>query len=212
MIYFSPIPSDTIAGIKRFGRLSLMLPIFIIVAACDSASSNTAASGNRTQATSANSALNTAKALQDNDAKEASSDNEIDASDEGQSLIVATQSDDATLTRRTPMISDKRDGSSTLQATLMGDYGGMLPCSSCDSIDSTLNLFANGSVVKTSIYNNSETSKVPLVESGVYRQDGNTITIVYENKNIESYRIQDNHLIMMDEDKNLDADYTLWRK
>ena len=51
-----------------------------------------------------------------------------------------------------------------------------------------------------------------MTESGIYRQDNNVITIVYERKNIETYQIQDNHLIMMDEYKNPDEDYALARQ
>jgi uncharacterized lipoprotein NlpE involved in copper resistance len=94
----------------------------------------------------------------------------------------------------------------------MGDYGGIVPCVSCGSIDVTLNLFADGSVSKTSIYNNPESPRAPLLESGIYRQDNDTITIVYEEKKIETYHIQDNHLILMDEEKNPNNDYILSRK
>ena len=94
----------------------------------------------------------------------------------------------------------------------MGDYGGIVPCASCDNIDITLNLFADGSVLKTSVFNDEEPTNPPLLESGVYRQDDNKITIVYENKNIETYQIRDNHLIMMDADKNPNDDYTLSRR
>ena len=38
------------------------------------------------------------------------------------------------------------------------------------------------------------------------------ITIVYEKKNIETYQVQDNHLIMMDEYKNPDENYALARQ
>lgn len=214
MIYFVLEFSTITAVIKRYRRLLLMLPVFMILAGCDSTSSPIDSKSNTTQGTSVSSERYTdrqdaAKDLQYNDEQDL--DNEMDDGAEGQSLIAAARSDNNKDTQQSPMISRKRDDS-TLQATLMGDYGGMLPCSSCDSIDSTLNLFADGSVRKTSIYNNPETPKAPLVESGIYRQDNNTITIVYENKNIEAYRIQDSHLVMIDENENLDADYTLARK
>ncbi|WP_227679561.1 copper resistance protein NlpE N-terminal domain-containing protein [Psychrobacter sp. Pi2-51] len=131
--------------------------------------------------------------------------------DTGQSLISAAQPTDDTHARSVPMISESNNDSA-LQATLMGDYGGMVPCSSCDNIDITLNLFADGSVLKKSLYNNAEPPRQPLLESGIYRQDNDTITIVYESKNIETYHIQDNHLVMIDEYKKPDNDYTLSRK
>ena len=101
---------------------------------------------------------------------------------------------------------------STLQATLMGDYGGIVPCESCSNIDITLNLFSDGSVLKTSVFNHAEPARAPLLESGVYRQDDDMITIVYERKNIETYHIKDNLLIRLDADKNPDDDYSLARK
>ncbi|MGP4849179.1 hypothetical protein ACTXGQ_34100, partial [Marinobacter sp. 1Y8] len=73
-------------------------------------------------------------------------------------------------------------------------------------------LFADGSVLKASYYHNPEKPKTPLLESGIYRQDNDKITIVYEGKNIETYHIQDNHLIRIDEHDNLEDDYTLSRK
>lgn len=211
--------STTPVKIKRFGRLFLALPFSILLIGCDSSSSTVpAASDNNAQAASVKNAQNTdseAAALAFRDAHSSADDSDDDEDegdlDEGQSLIAAAKSDDNAHTRRTQMFSGARNNS-TLQATLMGDYGGILPCAFCDNIDITLNLFANGSVAKTSIYNNPELPKLPIVESGIYRQDGNTITVVYENKTIESYRIQNNHLIMIDEDQQPDADYTLSRK
>lgn len=180
---------------------------------CDGSSSTTPDTDNSTvtQTASVDNAQTTAEATQNSDGYDANSDNKLSSVDEGQSLISAAKIDDSGQTQRTPMISGTRNNS-TLQATLIGDYVGMLPCSFCDNIDITLNLFADSSVLKTSFYNNAESPKAPSAESGIYRQDNDTITIVYENKNIETYRIQDNHLVMMDKDKNPDADYTLSRK
>ncbi|WP_201558709.1 copper resistance protein NlpE [Psychrobacter sp. 72-O-c] len=214
MMYFTLFFSVINVFIKRFGRLLLALPFFMLLIGCDSSSSTTSDTDNSTvaQTASVDSAQNTAESRQNNDGNNnANSDNESSGVDEGQSLISAAKVGDGAQTQRTPMISGTRNNS-TLQATLIGDYIGMLPCLFCDDIDITLNLFADGSMLKTSVYNNPESPKVPLVESGIYRQDGNTITIVYENKNIETYRIQDNHLVMLDKDKNPNADYTLSRK
>lgn len=137
------------------------------------------------------------------------SDNVLANDSTGQSLM-SVASTDASV-QRTPMISAPGTGS-TLQATLIGDYKGMLPCESCDGINMTLNLLSDGSVVKTNIYENPVTPTAPLIESGVYRQDDNTIIVVYDNKNIEMYRIENNHLIMLDEHKKPNPDYTLSRK
>lgn len=127
------------------------------------------------------------------------------------SLLEAANANDEKLqTARSPMIAEKRDDSA-LQATLIGDYIGMLPCSSCDGITLSLNLYADGSIKKTSDYKNPQTPPLSLVENGIYRQDDNIITIVYEDKEIETYIIKDNHLIIM-ENKTPNADYTLSRK
>ena len=137
------------------------------------------------------------------------SDNVLTNDSAGQSLM-SIASTDASV-QRSPMISAPGTDS-TLQATLIGDYKGMLPCESCDGINMTLNLLADGSAIKTNIYENPVTPTAPLIESGVYRQDDDTIIVVYDDKNIEMYRIENNHLIMLDEYKKPDPDYTLSRK
>ncbi len=212
MIYFSPTCSNTLTILKRGGRCLLALPLCVLLIGCDSTSS----SGDKGMTTKVapidhveeNSAQASAENLSETNLLNAGS--ELDKVSEGQSLIAAAQSSNGahphqSLTRSEP-------GNGTLQATLMGDYGGMVPCKSCDSTDITLNLFADGSVLKTSIDNNPEMPNAPLFEPGVYRQDNDMITIVYEDKNIEAYHIQDNHLVLMDEHKKPNNDYTLSRK
>ena len=199
--------------IRRFWRLLLSLSFAVLLFGCDSHSStskadNTAAVQTVNEAAHANAETkNVTTATLKKDSAAVVSDN----NDEGQSLIAAANPDVDSSTRRSPMIADRR-ADSTLQATLIGDYMGMLPCSFCDGIAITLNLFSDGSMLKTSIYENPQSLKMPLVESGVYRQDQNIITIVYEKKNIETYYIQDNHLLRMDENNVPDVNYTLSRK
>ena len=206
MIYFPSTSSTTLTVISRCMRSLLAVPVCLLLASCDSASSST--NNEMTQSVAINNAgvQNDEAAGLNNKAKDLAdkTDNE-----EGQSLIAAANPNDNT--HSAPMISAS-SSDSTLQATLMGDYGGMVPCASCDNIDITLNLFADGSVLKTSVFHNAEPAQPPLLESGVYRQDSDMITIVYEKKNIETYQIKDNHLVMMDEDKTPDNDYTLSRK
>lgn len=126
---------------------------------------------------------------------------------EAQSLIAVARPDDAAQAKHAISYDD-----SELQATLMGNYGGTLPCTFCDDVDVTLNLFADSTVLKTSVYNNPETPRAPLMESGIYRQDIARITIVYHNQAIESYQIQDNHLLMIDENQNVNHDHRLSRQ
>ncbi|KAA0913438.1 copper resistance protein NlpE N-terminal domain-containing protein [Psychrobacter sp. ANT_WB68] len=206
MITFSPISSSAIMTISRSVRPLLALPVCLLLMSCDSASSST---NKTTQGTPINSLQQTD--LQNDQFQESNANDVVNEAshEEGQPVIAATNLADST--RRVPMISGSNNDS-MLQATLMGDYGGIVPCDSCDNITITLNLFSDGSVLKTSLFNHAEPARAPLLESGVYRQDDDMITIVYERQNIETYHIKDNLLIMMDADKNPDDDYTLSRK
>ncbi len=212
MIYFIPLFS-TRNHIRRFGSLVLVLPICVLLTGCDNRIAPY--NGDDTSSLEATADDNTDNTVDDT-ATVNTADNQDDAPveaivDEGTPLISAakpaSQADEASSLSPLEGSSDNM-----LQATLIGDYIGILPCSFCESTQVTLNLFSDGSVVKTSIYSNPNSPKVPLVESGVYRQDSHMITIAYTNQTIESYRIQDNHLVMMSEDKTAKPDYTLSRK
>ena len=210
MIYSVPICSSTLTILKRSGHCLLALPLCVLLIGCDSTSSNHDKGVTTKIAPIDYVEDNSSQVAAENlvESNLLSADSKLDIVAEGQSLIAAAQSSNDV--HQSLAYSKLND--SALQATLMGDYGGMVPCNSCDSTDITLNLFADGSVLKTSIYNNPKTPRVPLIDSGVYRQDNDTITIVYEDKNIEAYHIQDNHLVLMDEYKNPNNDYTLSRK
>ena len=210
MIYSVPICSSTLTILKRGGHCLLVLPLCVLLVGCDSTSSNHDKGVTTKIAPIDYVEDNSSQVAAENlvESNLLSADSKLDIVAEGQSLIAAAQSSNDV--HQSLAYSKLND--SALQATLMGDYGGMVPCNSCDSTDITLNLFADGSVLKTSIYNNPKTPRVPLIESGVYRQDNDTITIVYEDKNIEAYHIQDNNLVLMDEYKNPNNDYTLSRK
>lgn len=220
MIYSAPVFASLITTIKRCRRLLLPLPLCVALFGCDNQASSTPTINDEVISQPAPSdtpkkvetepSLNQIEDLDnplETDTIAADADDNEDA---GQSLMAAAKFDDSATSRRSPMISEQRNH--TLQATLIGDYVGMLPCGSCDSIAVTLNLFSDGSVLKTSIYDIPETPTVPIAESGIYRQDNDTITIVYEKDHIETYRILDNHLVMLGSDKEPDADYTLSRK
>ncbi len=133
-----------------------------------------------------------------------------DLEDEGASLMDSANTGDSEKKQRSPMIAEKR-ADSALQATLIGNYTGVIPCATCDEINLTLNLHSDGTVKQTSVYENSNVALSPLIETGVYRQDNDMITIVYDQENIDSYLIQGNHLIMLDANKQPHADYTLSR-
>ena len=216
MKYFISTPLVITSSIKRLGSLLLPLSLCVILIGCDSQSSTTAAAHNASMKQS----LTDSKARHDNthDSMQVDNGNEsiaaadnIASVDEGDSLMASAKPDSPdnnVQSRRTPMISNA-SMSNELQATLIGDYVGILPCSFCTGVSVTLNLFADGSITKTSIYENPNTPKVPLIEQGIYRQDDATITVAYENNQIESYRIESNHLIMLNDDDTLNTDYTL---
>ena len=216
MISISSFSDSAMSKTKRVRSLLVTLPLTLVLISCDNTSStspevndnnaNSEASSTDV-APNANEPRSENTTLTDQTAETISDDKSV-SSEEGQSLISAAKTDNNAYNQRST--TSRTDG--MLQATLMGDYGGMLPCSSCDNIDVTLNLFADGSVTKTSIYKNAQPSKGPYVESGIYRQDVDKITIVYQKKHVETYLIQDNHLIMLDEANEPDDDYTLSRK
>ncbi|WP_227686408.1 copper resistance protein NlpE N-terminal domain-containing protein [Psychrobacter sp. NG27] len=206
MIYLASIRSIT-SAVSRWHLSILAVPLCVLLVGCDSASSNADQEMMTKMASVEQNDLS--NSLQSSDGSQSDSDN-LDEVTEGQSLIAAAQfSNDA---YKPSSATQSESKSSMLQATLMGDYGGMVPCIDCDSIDITLNLFADGSVLKSSSYHNTERPRKPLLESGIYRQDNDKITIVYENKNIEAYQIQDNHLVLLDKQDNPDNDYTLSRQ
>ncbi|MEN6669585.1 copper resistance protein NlpE N-terminal domain-containing protein [Psychrobacter sp. B38] len=215
MIYFALTHANRPTVIKRLSCALLVLPLCLVLSSCDSASSNDSKGLNTKVALSDNlenaDTQDLTQSLQDTDNYQSDAD-AVDKVAEGQSLIAAAQSVNDAHTNQSLMSAESNNRSNTLQATLMGDYGGIVPCGSCSSIDVTLNLFSDGTVLKTSVYNNPENPRGPLTESGVYRQDNDTIIIVYEDKKLETYNIQDNHLLLLDEDDNANTDYILSRQ
>ncbi len=189
---------------KSYGRLLISLSFCVLLLGCDSQSASTTNPESKTTSSADN---------------EVAQETELEKSrvtgqqeeDEGTSLMNAAKSNDSDKRRSSPMIAEKRDDSA-LQATLIGDYTGMLSCSTCNGITWNLNLYSDSTVKKTTVYSSPHTPQSPLVESGIYRQDNNMITIVYDKENIETYNIQDNHLVKLDANKRPDADYTLSRK
>lgn len=206
-IYFAPIYTHTMTSIKRARCLLLVLPVCASILGCDSHS--TPFDERSVTKSSLQNATHDEEASNIN-SSDIGGDDEV-SPESGESLMTAAAPVDKSQSSRAPMIAESNN-SSSMRATLIGDYVGMLPCSFCDTIEVTLNLFADGSVLKTSLYQNPKTPRLPLVESGIYRQDNNMITIVYSDQRIESYRIQNSHLVLLDDNKAPDADYTLTLK
>lgn len=202
MIYFSPTLTTVMTPLKRARGVLLALSACALMLGCDSHSTPFDES-----TVTKSSIQDTAKSSQE-EASDTTDEADIESSDTGESLIASAKPSVRSNAKRAPMIAES-DENSSMRATLIGDYVGMLPCDTCDTVKVTLNLFADSTVLKTSIYQNPETPKVPLVESGIYRQDNNEITIVYNDQRIESYRIQNSHLVLLDDDKSPDTDYTL---
>ncbi|WP_343778610.1 copper resistance protein NlpE N-terminal domain-containing protein [Psychrobacter aestuarii] len=125
----------------------------------------------------------------------------------GRPLLASAQSD----TDVDTATNNKDKEAYSLEATLIGDYGGTVPCGDCERIDVTLNLFSDGSVAKTSVYQHQTDKPQSTTQSGIYRQDERTITIVYENQELDSYHIDGNYLVRLNDDDQPDDDYTLSR-
>ena len=128
----------------------------------------------------------------------------------GRPLLASAQSDE-----REPLPNeyqtDNAESSYSLGATLIGDYGGTVPCRNCERVDVTLNLFSDGSVAKTSVYQNQGDKPQSVTQSGIYRQDEHVITIVYDDQDLESYHIEGNYLVQLNADDRPNDDYTLSR-
>lgn len=204
------MPSDNKSRCSLIIKLS-SLSLCLFLTACDSSSFASNVDKQNNQITTDSQAPDQTA----NDYSESSESEPVNAlynaqPIEGQSLMAAAKSD------RKSSLSDfsghDKNTNNMLEATLIGDYAGTVPCSSCDHTEVTLNLFADGSIIKTSLNSDPQIPKTLLIKKGIYRQDGRIITIVYKDQNIENYDIQDNHLVLMNNDKQPDADYTLSRK
>lgn len=206
MIYFSSKYSMVTTKDSPHLSLKILIPISLcaLLLGCDSHSSSPSTSIDKSMLAATNSENSTNK----NPEKAIEDQNLESVEAKGESLIMAAKSD-----KKSSSSHSLSDSSSTptsqMQATLIGDYVGVMPCSFCDSTQVLLNLFSDGLAVKTSVYNNPKQPRAALTENGIYRQDNDTITIVYDDQRIESYLIQNNHLVFLDDNKVADSDYTL---
>ena len=214
MIYIASTYTTMLTVIRRCSLPLLAVPLCLLLSSCDTASSNSdqdmIAKLQSTDTRTNTEPQHIAPDLQNNLISEIAANDTADESTEAQSLIAVAQSSHDGQT--TPSIPNAESSNSALQATLMGDYGGMVPCADCDRIDVMLNLFSDGSVTKSSIYQNPIQPRLPLIESGVYRQDQDKITIAYEGGRIESYHIRDNHLVLEGMQNTPNDDYILSRQ
>ena len=209
MIYFSSKYSMVTTKCSPRLSLKILMPISLcaLILGCDSYSSSPSPSTDKSMLA----ATNSEKSTNNNSDKATKDQNLESAESEGESLIATAKSDKKSSLSHS--LSDSQSTSSSqMQATLIGDYVGVMPCSFCDSTQVLLNLFSDGSMAKTSVYNNSKQPRASLTENGIYRQDNDIITIVYDDQRIESYLIQNNHLVLLDENKVADTDYTLSRQ
>ncbi len=208
MIYSFPKFATTTAHCGFRSTLKLLLPLSIcaLLAGCDSHSSTPSTDKRMMIASKQSDAI-----AAEQETIDPTSDSDGTSSEEDESLISTAKSD-----RKSSVDRSSSDATTTndsqMQATLIGDYKGVMPCSFCSSTEVLLNLFADGSVVKTSIYDNPKEPTDSLIENGIYRQDDDKITIVYDDQRIESYIIQNNHLVLLDDNNIADDDYTLSRQ
>ena len=208
MIYsFSKFATTTAhCGFRSTLKLLLPLSLCALLAGCDSHSSTPSTNEKMMIASKQSDAI-----AAEQETIDPTSDSDGTSSEEDESLISTAKSD-----RKSSVDRSSSDATTTndsqMQATLIGDYKGVMPCSFCSSTEVLLNLFADGSVVKTSIYDNPKEPIDSLIENGIYRQDDDKITIVYDDQRIESYIIQNNHLVLLDDNNIADDDYTLSRQ
>ena len=208
MTYLFPKFATTTAHCGFRSTLKLLLPLSFcaLLAGCDSHSSTPSTDKRMMIASKQSDAI-----AAEQETIDPTSDSDGTSSEEDESLISTAKSD-----RKSSVDRSSSDATtindSQMQATLIGDYKGVMPCSFCSSTEVLLNLFADGSVVKTSIYDNPKEPTDSLIENGIYRQDDDKITIVYDDQRIESYIIQNNHLVLLDDNNIADDDYTLSRQ
>jgi hypothetical protein len=208
MIYsFSKFATTTAhCGFRSTLKLLLPLSFCALLAGCDSHSSTPSTDKRMMIASKQSDAI-----AAEQETIDPNSNSDGTSSEEDESLISTAKSD-----RKSSIDRSSSDATTTndsqMQATLIGDYKGVMPCSFCSSTEVLLNLFADGSVVKTSIYDNPKEPTDSLIENGIYRQDDDKITIVYDDQRIESYIIQNNHLVLLDDSDIADDDYTLSRQ
>ena len=192
-------------ALARLLKLLLPLSLCALLAGCDSHSS-TPSTDKRMMIASKERCYCCRAGITD-----PTSDSDGTSSEEDESLISTAKSD-----RKSSVDRSSSDATTTndsqMQATLIGDYKGVTLSLFCSSTEVSANLFADGSVVKTSIYDNPKESTDSLIENGIYRQDDDKITIVYDDQRIESYIIQNNHLVLLDDNNIADDDYTLSRQ
>jgi hypothetical protein len=208
MIYsfskFATTPAH--CGFRSTLKLLLPLSLCALLAGCDSHSSTPSTNEKMMIASKQSDAI-----AAEQETIDPNSNSDRTTSEEDESLISTAKSD-----RKSSVDRSSSDATTTndsqMQATLIGDYKGVMPCSFCSSTEVLLNLFADGSVVKTSIYDNPKEPTDSLIENGIYRQDDDKITIVYDDQRIESYIIQNNHLVLLDDNNIADDDYTLSRQ
>ena len=125
---FSPTCYFAVTAIRRCTRPLLAVPLCILLMSCDSASS----SNNKATQTAPINSLEQTDGQSDAALENGSSDVVNEANGEqGQSLIAVANAKDNT--RSSPMISTV-NSDSTLQATLMGDYGGIAPLATISTL------------------------------------------------------------------------------
>jgi hypothetical protein len=194
---------------QSWGRTVLVASLAVLASACDNneqeATQSTVATDSSqakmapTDKASANADMATTRSIDGSADSEAvaiaSVDDDIETGDDGGAGLLEF----AEHRQSTPMIAG--DAGTSLGATLIGDYSGMLPCAPCEG-DKTeehvmLNLYADGNARKTKQQQASATASEGAAQVGSYQQLDNIISIDFPNTPTEHYLINDNQLIFI---------------
>jgi hypothetical protein len=193
---------------QRWGRTVLVASLAVLASACDNNEQEGAQSAVATDSAqakmapadkSANAEMATTRGTEGAADPEAvaitSANDDIESGDDGGAGLLEF----AEHRQSTPMIAG--DADTSLGATLIGDYSGMLPCAPCEG-DKTqeqvmLNLYSDGTARKTSQPQKSATAAEAAGQVGSYQQLDNIISIDFPNTPTEHYLINDNQLIFI---------------
>lgn len=194
----------------RILPLSALLISVCLLSGCDSQSANSSVRAQVSKSADVEAVAQSqheALAFSEQTSSEAASEADEIA---GRPLLASAQSDESEPLPNEYQV-DNADSNYSLGATLIGDYGGTVPCRNCERVDVTLNLFSDGSVAKTSVYQTEDDKPQSVTQSGIYRQDEHVITIVYDDQDLESYNIDGNYLVQLNANDLPNDDYTLSR-
>jgi len=210
MIHITAFSAYRSHSIRILPLSSLLISACLLLSGCDSQSANSSVRAQVSKSADvevAPQSQHEALAFSEQASSEAANEADEFA---GRPLLASAQSEEIEQLPDAYQV-DSAESSYSLGATLIGDYSGTVPCRNCERVDVTLNLFSDGSVAKTSVYQNEADKPQSVTQSGIYRQDEHVITIVYDDQDLESYSIDGNYLVQLNANDLPNDDYTLSR-